>query len=148
MTRYNTTDAFFPMLRVQRFTYNFCTLLLVFMSGANEQPNLSYSKDLSTATASGLVMMTDDFGNPHYIDVNLTWSGGVLTSDKSRTVFTSPRSRTMIKSVSSLRQSDSVTGSLILDGLDLLGTANPNPVGGISGFVSSSKGSTIDIIRY
>jgi hypothetical protein len=148
MTRYNTTDAFFPIIRAQRFAYNFCTFVLVFMSGANEQPSLSYSKDLSSATASGLVMMTDDFGNPHSIEVNLTWSGGVLTSDKSRTVFTSPRSRTMIKSVSSLRHSESVTGSLVLNGVDLLGADNPNYVVGVSGFVSSSKGSTIDIIRY
>jgi hypothetical protein len=54
----------------------------------------------------------------------------------------------MIKSVSSLRHSESVTGSLVLNGVDLLGADNPNYVVGISGFVSSSKGSTIDIIRY
>jgi hypothetical protein len=37
---------------------------------------------------------------------------------------------------------------LILDGLDLLGPNNPTLGSGMSGYVTSSKGSSIDIVRY
>jgi hypothetical protein len=38
MTRYNTTDAFFPIIRAQRFAYNFCTFVLVSCQAPTSSP--------------------------------------------------------------------------------------------------------------
>ena len=79
------------------------------------------------------IAMFDEFGASRTIQINLTWSGGELSTDKNKYVTTSPYTRTMVKSTASIRNSTSITGALVLDGLKrgkhevTLGYAIPGP---------------------
>ncbi len=147
MTRTNNTSVFMPIVRIQMSTYNFCTGEFTFMSGADEAPVISIHNTLNAANVKGTVVMMDEFGNTKTAVANLTWSGGELTTDKYMYVATSPYSRTMVKSTGSVRNSTSIVGTLVLDGLDLFSPENVNQGSGIFGFVTASSGTSIDIIR-
>lgn len=144
MTRYVTDfSIYMPIVRAQGYSSNNCTGVSVFASGADEAPVIDIKPDLTQATAKAIVVMTDELGNQQTVQINLVWSGGDLSSDKTKLVFTSPYSRTMVRSAASFRNSSSITGSLTLDGVDVLAI----PGSWTTGFVTSSKGASIDIIR-
>ena len=147
MTRTNQIHSFQPTLRAQLSSFNFCTGVSVFQSGANESPSIDIRQDLSVASTSGLVVMADENGIQRMLQVNITWSGGELSTDRTKTVHTTPLSRTMVRTTGSIRNSTAIKGALVLDGIDLLGAGNAVQSSGINGFVTSSKGSTIEIIR-
>ena len=82
------------------------------------------------------------------LSLDLQWSGGLLaTEPKTRTITTVPGLKTIVTTSSGIRNSELVTGALVLNGLDLLSPANVTAGSGISGFVTVSKGSTIEITR-
>jgi hypothetical protein len=144
MIRYVTDfTEFVPVVRAQTFSYNYCTGVLTFASGQDDAPVIDIKPDLSRATSTAVVVMRDEFGNQQMAQINLAWSGGEISSDKTKTVFTSPYSRTMIRSDGSVRYSDSVSGSLKVDGVERLAI----PGAGSIGFVASGKGSVIDVVR-
>lgn len=144
MTRYVSDFSFYmPLVRAQLTSYNYCTGVFSFRSGADEAPVIDIKPDLMRANVKAFVVMDDGLGTQQTAQINLLWSGGDLTTDKSKTVYTSPYSRTMIRTAASIRHSNSVTGSLMLDGVDLLAV----PGSGVGGFVTSSKGASIDVIR-
>jgi hypothetical protein len=147
MTRTNNTSVFMPIVRIQMSTYNFCTGEFSFMSGADEAPVISISNNLTSANVKGTVVMMDELGNTKNVVADLNWSGGEITTDRNRYVTTSPYSRTMVRSTGSVRNSTSIVGTLVLDGLDLFSPENVNQSSGIFGFVTASRGTTIDIIR-
>lgn len=147
MTRTNDYSLFYPIVRVQMSRYDFCTGEFSFMSGADEAPVISISNNLMSANVKGTVVMMDEFGNTKTVVADLNWSGGELSTDKYRYVTTSPYSRTMVKSAGSIRNSTSIVGTLVLDGLDLFSPENVNQGSGIFGFVTASSGASIDIIR-
>jgi hypothetical protein len=144
MTRYvSDFSIYMPIVRAQGYSINYCTGAFVFASGADEAPVIDIKPDLTRATAKATVVMIDELGNQQTVQLNLVWSGGDLSSDKTKLVYTSPYSRTMIRSAGSIRNSNSITGSLTLDGVDVLAI----PGSWTTGFVVSSKGASIDIIR-
>lgn len=147
MTRTNNTSVYMPIVRIQMFTYNSCTGELTFMSGADEAPVISINSTLTVANVKGTVVMMDEFGNTKTVVADLNWSGGELSTDRQRYVSTTPYSRTMVKSTGSIRNSTSIVGTLVLDGLDLFSPENVNQGSGIFGFVTASSGASIDIIR-
>ena len=114
MTRYTNFGIFAPLVRAQRYFVNFCTGASGFMSGADEAPTIDFKPDLSRGAVGATVVMLDEAGVPHTLQIALTWSGGEITTDKQRTVFTSPLSRTMIISSASLRNSTLLNGALVL----------------------------------
>ena len=74
--------------------------------------------------------------------LDLTWSGGMLvTQPKTKFITILPGQRSVVTQADASRQTDSVTGSLILDGIELLGQAQ----GGIGGFVASHA--VVDAVR-
>lgn len=148
MTRYShNLTIYMPLVRTQLFSFNYCTQVLSFMSGVDEAPTIDVKPDLTRATVSATVVMMDEFSNIKTVQLSLTWSGGELSTDKTRLVFTSPYSRTMIRAMGSIRNSTSITGTLVLDGVDLLAPTNPAQSRFILGYVTSSKGVSIDLVR-
>lgn len=147
MTRYTNFGIFAPLVRAQRYFVNFCTGASGFMSGADEAPTIDIKPDLSRGAVGATVVMLDEAGVPHTLQIALTWSGGEITTDKQRTVFTSPLSRTMIISSASLRNSTLLNGALVFDGVNLMDTSIPVQTRFTTQFLVSAKGTSIDIVR-
>jgi hypothetical protein len=145
--RFNNVSVFMPVIRAQLVSSNFCTGVFMFLAGDDQAPNIDIKQDLTRATAVGSVVMRDEFNYTRALLVGLTWSGGEISTDKSRTTTTSPFTRYMVRTTASIRNSTSITGTLVLDGVDLLAASNPAQSRSISGYVVGAKGSTIDIVR-
>ena len=90
--------------------------------------------------------MQDDFGGTRTVSIQLDWDGGVLTTDKDTTVTVTPISRTIVRTVGEIRKSGTITGALVLDGVDLLAPNRPGSLG-ITGFVAPSAGARVEITR-
>lgn len=136
-----------PNLIVQAFEYNSCTGELFFMSGSTEQFTFTVLGNLAAAEVSGNVAMTDNLGNTRHASLALSWQGGVLRRDLFKYDSSNALSRTVLRNLSTLRFSDSVTGSLVVDGVDLLSPSNVTVASGISGLVAKGIGVSIDIVR-
>ena len=136
-----------PYLIVQVFGYNYCTDESFFMSGSTEQFTFTVLGNLAAAEVSGNVAMTDNLGNTRHASLALSWQGGVLRRDLFTYVSSTALSRTVLKNLSTWLFSDSVTGSLVVDGVDLLSPSNVTDNSGISGLVAKGSGVSIDIIR-
>ena len=117
------------------------------MSGSTEQFTFTVLGNLAAAEVSGNVVVADNLGNTKHVSLALSWQGGVLRRDLFRYHFSTGLSRTILKNLSTLRFSDSITGSLVVDGVDLLSSSNITDISGISGFVAKASGASIDIIR-
>ena len=117
------------------------------MSGSTEQFTFTVLGNLAAAEVSGNVAMTDNLGNTRHASLALSWQGGVLRRDLFRYDSSTALSRTVLRNLSTLRFSDSVTGSLVVDGVDLLSPSNVTDNSGISGLVAEGSGVSIDIIR-
>ena len=117
------------------------------MSGETDQFSFTVLGNLTAAEVSGNVVVMDNLGNTKQVSLALSWQGGALTRDLFKYVSSTATSRTVLKSLSTLRFSDSVTGSLVVNGVDLLSPSNVTDHSDISGFVAKASGSSIDIIR-
>jgi hypothetical protein len=148
MTRTNDAFTFQPLLRAQLSSYNYCTSVSNFMSGTSDAaPKIRFGEDIAVASASGIVVMVDENGASKTVFVNLEWRGGVLTTDKTKTIETSPTSRTIVRTTGSIRVAEAVTGTLLLEGTDVLSPNHATQSAFINGFITSSKGATIEIVR-
>ena len=140
------TSTSSALVRAQLFTVNSCTGAIAFMSGFTETGTMRFRANLARVTVEGTVVMQDEFGATRTVSIQLDWDGGLLTTDKDKTVTVTPVSRTIVRTVGKIRQSETITGALVLDGVDLLAPSRPGSLG-ISGFVVASAGSTIEITR-
>ena len=142
-TAYETTSLF-----VQLFEYNSCTGTdEKFLSGSTDSFTFSIPNTLDPATASGEVVMSDFNGNSKTVRVNLKWQGGTLVKDRNRFVWVSEFERFIVKTADAVRTGGAISGSLVVDGVDLLLPTNIVDYSFISGFVTSTKGGSIDIMR-
>jgi hypothetical protein len=135
-----------PTLRAELVLFNACTGEFHLATGSTASASVDIRHDLRRATATGTLVLVDESGALHTLQVDLRWTGGALTADRTRMVESSPCSRTFVRVRSAVRDASSVTGSLVLDGVDLLaggGTMAP----GIGGFIASGTGSSIEIVR-
>ena len=147
IARRDQNPTFSAQLFVQIVGFNSCTGEFFFMSGATDQFSFTVLGNLTKAEVSGNVVVMDNFGNTKQVSLALSWQGGALTQNLFKYVSSTAMSRTILKTLSFLRYSDSVTGSLVVDGVDLLSPSNVTDISGISGFVAKASGSSIDIIR-
>lgn len=132
----------------QVFIFNSCTGELAFASGVDENATLDFNHDLSLVSVRATLVLSDLASLNLPLSLDLHWSGGLLTTEpKTRTVTTVPGLKTVFTTSSGVRQSESVAGALVLSGVDLLSPANVTAGSGISGFVTVSKASTIEITR-
>ena len=145
--RTDNLRTFTPYLILQIVGYNACTEESFFMSGSTEQFTFTVLGNLAAAEVSGNVVVADEFGNTKHVSLALSWQGGVLRRDLFTYVSSTALSRTVLKNLSTLRFSDSITGSLVVDGVDLLSSSNVTYSSGISGLVAKVSGASIDIIR-
>jgi hypothetical protein len=137
-----------PHISVQLVCVNFSLGEEVFMSGQADAPIVSINDQLTEASARATVVLTDGMRDKGSVSLDMRWSGGVLIfDDKTFSIDTTPYSKTIIKTSGATRSSDSVTGSIVLNGVDLLSPANVTDLSFILGRVSGSGGSTIDIVR-
>jgi hypothetical protein len=134
------------LLFAQLWSVNYCTGDSSFMSGQTEEGAMKFRNNLGNVTVAGTVVIQDNFGTTKTVSVDLDWNGGVLTADKNKTVTVTPVSRTIVKTVGKFSQSETITGSLMLDGVELLAANRPGSLG-IYGFVAASAGTTIEITR-
>ena len=116
------------------------------MSGSTETGTMRFRANLARVTAEGTVDMQDEFGTTRTVAIQLDWDGGVLTTDKDKTVTVTPISRTIVRTVGKIRQRETITRALVLDGVDLLVPIRPGSLG-IAGFVVASAGTTVEITR-
>lgn len=145
--RTDNVRTFTPYLILQIVGYNSCTGEFFFMSGGTDQFTFTVLGNLAAAEVSGNVVVADEFGNTKHVSLALSWQGGVLRRDLFTYVSSTALSRTVLKNLSTLRFSDSITGSLVVDGVDLLSSSNVTYSSGISGLVAKVSGASIDIIR-
>lgn len=142
-----TTSLSQAYVRAQLTKYDSCTGVWTFMSGYTDTDDIRIRHDLTQATARATVEMKDEFDNLKTLVFDLAWSQGELTTDKFKWVIVTPLTRTLIKSDSQLRVSETVTGTLVLDGADLLATDRPALDRYTQGRVASSGGLFIEITR-
>lgn len=146
--RSDATATSSSTVHAQLSAFDACTGSIAFMSGVTDTDAIKIRNDLTHAQASATVVMQDEFGASRTLVLNLAWNGGVITFDQNDKVVTiTPVSKTVVKTFGQARTSDSVSGSLVLDGVDLLAPGRPLVGSGINGFVTRSKGSTIEIVR-
>ena len=146
IARRDDNHTFTARLFVQIVGYNSCTGGdPFFMSGETDQFTFTVLGNLAAAEVSGNVVVADNLGNTKHVSLALSWQGGVLRRDLFRYHFSTGLSRTILKNLSTLRFSDSITGSLVVDGVDLLSSSNITDISGISGFVAKASGASIDI---
>lgn len=146
--RTDNLRTFTPYLILQIVGFNSCTgEPPFFMSGGTDQFTFTVLGNLAAAEVSGNVVVADNLGNTKHVSLALSWQGGVLRRDLFRYVSSTALSRTVLRNLSTLRFSDSVTGSLVVDGVDLLSSSNVTDNSGISGLVAKVSGASIDIIR-
>ena len=137
-----------PYLIVQIVGYNSCTGGDPFiMSGGTDQFTFTVLGNLAAAEVSGNVVVADNLGNTKHVSLALSWQGGVLRRDLFKYDSSTALSRTVLRNLSTWLFSDSVTGSLVVDGVDLLSPSNVTDNSGISGLVAKGSGVSIDIIR-
>ena len=135
-------------VRGQVFIFNSCTGELAFASSMDENATLDFNHDLTLVSVRATLVLSDLASLNLPLSLDLQWSGGLLTTEpKTRTVTTIPGLKTIVTTSSGVRTSELVTGALVLNGVDLLSPANATAASGISGFVTVSKGSTIEITR-
>lgn len=144
LTRYNDFSIFKPSVIGQINAYNACTQVFTFMSGIDEAPTIDVRANLASANVRATVNLWGDATATLLVD--LSWSGLETTTDKTRTITTSPYTRTIFYTTGSLRNSTSITGTLVLNGVDLLAPSNP-VLGRMTGLVFTSRLVTIDIVR-
>lgn len=118
-----------------------------FMSGRIDTQEMKFRHDLSHVVASASIRMKDSAGNGKTVLLDLVWSGGELTTDASKSMIVTPLTRSFVKTDGAFRASESVSGTLKLDGVELLATDPPVANGYVQGMVASSGGLTIDINR-
>lgn len=145
--RTDNLRTFTPYLILQIVGYNACTEESFFMSGSTEQFTFTVLGNLAAAEVSGNVVVADIRGNTKHVSLALSWQGGVLRRDLFKYDSSNALSRTVLRNLSTLRFSDSVTGSLVVDGVDLLSPSNVTDNSGISGLVAKVSGASVDIIR-
>jgi hypothetical protein len=144
--RTNQTRTGGRSIFVQTVAYNSCTGAISFMSGSSTDVRLKFAPDLSPIDASGTVTVSDGV-DVKTINVALHWDGGNLTSTKTSTVNTSPSSTTSFHQMDSVRSGADVTGSIVVNGIELLSPANVVDFSTISGFAFNAKSSSIEIVR-
>lgn len=145
--RTDNLRTFTPNLIAQIFGYNGCTGESFFMSGSTDQLTFTVLGNLAAVEVSGNVVVADEFGNTKLVSLALSWRGGVLRRDLVTYNYSTGRSRTILKNLSTFRFSDSITGSLVVGGVDLLSSSNVTDLSGISGLVAKVSGASVDIIR-
>ena len=145
--RVDHDPIYIPQLFVQVSEFNTCTEQFSFMSGGTDQFDFYARNNLSQAQVSGSVLVSNGLGDSKLIAVELAWEGGVLSTQQSKLSFSIGASHTILRGKATLRSSDSVTGSLVVDGVDLLSPSNITDVSGIFGFVVATTGASLDIIR-
>lgn len=107
---------------------------------------LEFAPDLSPIDASGTVSVSDGVDSKT-INVALHWDGGNLTSTKTSTVNTSPSSTTSFHQMDSFRSDADVSGSIVINGIELLSPANVVDFSTTWGFAFNAKSSSIEIVR-
>jgi hypothetical protein len=105
-----------------------------------------FAPDLSPIGAAGTVIVSDGVDSKT-VNVALHWEGGTLTSTKTKTVNTSPSTTTTFQGMDNFRTDMLVSGSIVLNGVELLSPANAVDFSGTWGFAYNSKGSSIEIVR-
>jgi hypothetical protein len=148
-TRYVSDTSYeAASLVVQVYEYNSCTGTDErFLSGYTESFKLSIPNTLDPATASGEVVVSDSNGSSKTVRVDLRWLGGTLSKDRSRFVWASEFERFIVKTADAVRTGGTISGSITVDGVDLLSPVNVVDYSSISGFLFSTKGGSIDIMR-
>jgi hypothetical protein len=126
--------------------FNTCTGAISSMYGGSTDVRFKFAPDLSPVDAAGTVIVSDGVDSKT-INVALHWEGGTLTSTKTKTVNTSPSSTTIFKGVDNFRSDTIVSGSIVVNGVELLSPANVVDYSGTIGFAYNSKFSTIQIER-
>jgi hypothetical protein len=145
--RSDGTSSEESLLRAQLVTTNFCTGASGFLSGAAVPEAIRFRNDLAQAATTATVRLDDFMGTTRTLRVDLAWAGGELTIDKTKHVTVTPLSRTVIKTVGEIRRSETISGVLALDGIDLLAANRPLLSSFTTGFVTASKGVTIEVTR-
>lgn len=146
LVRVNQTRTGQPSIFAQVFGYNSCTGALSIMSGSSTDVRLKFAPDLSPIDAAGTVIVSDGVDSKT-VNVALHWEGGTLTSTKTKTVNTSPSSTTTFKQVDNFRADTAVSGSIAVNGIELLSPANVVDFSTIWGFAYNAKNSSIEIVR-
>jgi hypothetical protein len=116
------------------------------MSGSSTDVRFKFAPDLSPIGAAGTVIVSDGVDSKT-VNVALHWEGGTLTRTKTKTVNTSPSSTTTFQGMDNFRTDMLVSGSIVLNGVELLSPANAVDFSGTWGFAYNSKGSGIEIVR-
>jgi hypothetical protein len=145
--RSDGTSSEQSQLRAQLITTNFCTGTSGFLSGEAVPDVIRFRNDLAQAAATATVVLHDLMGTTMTLRMDLVWAGGELTTDKMKHVTVTPVSRTVITTVDEIRRSETISGTLVLDGVDLLAANRPVQSRSTTGFVTASKGVTIEIMR-
>jgi hypothetical protein len=124
----NGTASVVPTLQISGETYDYCQNVFVdtFFGQANTV-NINISKDLSVAKVKGSVeLLYNVSGARKTFAVDLQWIGGPLITDPETKVITiTPTSRAVVITSNGARVTQSLTGSMTRDGVDLLDLGTP-----------------------
>ena len=90
--------------------------------GQTEASTMKIHDDLQQAAAIATVVLSDEFGSTRTLSLNLSWRGGELVLGKtSRCAIGLAATRDQVAARDRVCACRSVAGSLLLDGMELLG---------------------------
>lgn len=117
------------VVSVSAETFDSClTMFVESFSGSIEAPEVSINKDLSIARFKGPVVFTSNLTGAIWrtIMFDLHWNGGeLITYPTVKTITITPPLRSIIVTFASSRTSESLTGSMIFNGVDLMSADYP-----------------------
>ncbi len=133
----------YKAVNLQGFAANECTGAYeqTFYAGGSEEANVAINESRASARASILINYSS--GGVGQGEIDLTWIGGSERSNSTKSISLGANVKLVSKSTDTFRFAD-VTGSLVIDGDDLLSASHNS---GINGYVATYGQATIEIVR-